>query len=156
MLRRVFLTALALASLGALRPASAQSGVGGWWLFEFNRRRTMMNGELSESDPATIRLALEQHGDSVTGTWQQVSPVEDPAPKPRGLRGTISGGTVRLVSDPSEARIHEMGSERTVKMVTTLEFTVSGDELTGTRKVGMAGEEMDGQEHPFKARREKH
>jgi hypothetical protein len=155
MRRRTVLTALTLLALTIARTADAQGSVAGRWIYEFNRRVTISNGERSESDPVKVRLTLTQHGVSVAGTWQQISPADDPMPKPRGLRGTIAGGTIRLTSDPAEALIQDMGGERKVSMVTTLEFTVSGDELSGTRKVSAAGEMMDGEGRPFRAAREK-
>jgi hypothetical protein len=156
MRRHIVLAAITLVALTVTRAAAAQAGVAGRWIFEFNRRVSNMNGELTESDPAKVRLTLEQRGDSVIGTWQQVSPAEDPMPKPRALRGVIANGKVRLVSEPSEGRVHDGGGEvRKVSVITTLEFTVSGDDLSGTRKAAVAGEEMGGEGLPFKAVRER-
>lgn len=70
--------------------------------------------------------------------------------------GVIADGKVRLVSEPSEGRVHDGGGEaRKVSVITTFEFTVSGDDLSGTRKAAVAGEEMGGEGLPFKAVRER-
>ena len=153
--RRMIFTTLALVAVVAARSVAAQGNVTGQWMFEYNRRVSNINGELTESDPVRVRLTLEQRGDSVTGSWLQVSPVDDPMPMPRALRGLAANGNVRLVSEPSEGRVQDGGGERKVSMTTTLEFSVNGDELVGTRKVTAAEGEMVGDGRPFKAVREK-
>ena len=156
MLSRTVVSILALVALAATHPAGAQMGVSGRWVFEFNRRVSNMNGEITESDPAKVRLTLEQRGDTVTGTWQQVSPTEDPMPKARALHGVVANGRVRLVTEPGEGRVLDMGNgERKISVVTTLEFTLNGDEISGTRKSAIDGEEMGGEGRPFRAVREK-
>ena len=155
MSRRMIFTTLALVASITARSGAAQGTVTGQWMFEYNRRVSNINGELTESDPVRVRLTLEQRGDSVTGSWLQVSPVDDPMPKSRSLRGLAANGTVRLVSEPSEGRIQDGGGERKVSMTTSLEFSVSGDELVGTRRVTSSEGEMVGDGRPFKAVREK-
>lgn len=123
--------------IGLATPAAAQT-VSGNWITEFDRILRNENGTVSGGgEKARARLALQQKGDSVVGTWQLISAVPPgrPAPAVRNLRGTIAGDKVTLVSDPSEARLNRDGQESVVKMTTTYEFTIGKDALKGSMVV---------------------
>lgn len=151
--------ALALAALALALPngASAQrpSPVAGTWIAEFVRGVRIANGQEEAVEKGKARVTLEQHGDSVTGTWVTIDPLPAGGPKPRALRGTIANGTVRLVSDPFEATMNQNGAESKVKITTTYEFTVAGDAVTGTMRSTSADGAVTMDPRPFNAAREK-
>ena len=131
------------------------SGVAGRWIVDFNRTMRNENGVMTAGDPARARITFEQRGDSVLGTWVLLSPMEDPMPPARQLKGVIASGAVRVVSDPSPARVRDESGEREIKIITTYEFKVDGDALTGTSQ----SRPLDGGDgpppRPFAAKREK-
>ena len=139
--------------LCASATADAQT-VAGRWIIDFNRSIRNENGVVTEGDPARARMTLEQHGDSVTGTWALISPVEDPMPAPRGLRGTIANGEVHLVSDPFSARVRDESGEREIKVRATYVFRLDGDVLRGTQLTRPEGVEDGPPARPFLAKRE--
>ena len=135
--------------------AQAQSGVAGRWIIDFNRTMRNENGVMTAGDPARARITFEQRGDSVLGVWVLISPVEDPMPAPRHLKGIISNGTVRVVSDPSTARVRDDSGEREIKITTTYEFKVDGDALTGTSQARPVDGGDGPPPRPFAAKRER-
>ncbi|MFN8580656.1 MAG: hypothetical protein U0163_06710 [Gemmatimonadaceae bacterium] len=145
---------VAVALLGSVTAPSRAQGVGGQWIIDFNRRVQNMNGVISESDPARARMTLEVRGDSVTGTWVLISPVEVQMPAPRTLRGTIANGEVHLVSDPFVVRMREDGEEREMKLRTSYSFKLEAGELRGTQVSRPEGQDDGPPPRPFVAKRE--
>ena len=140
---------------GVAASATAQeSGLSGKWITEFDRGVRNNNGEVSSTgEKAKARLTLVQNGDSITGTWELVSPrPPNGGPPPRQLRGTISGGQGTLVSE-GMMRVNKDGAVSSLKMKTTYLFAAKGDELSGTMQMNVE-EDGDLPIRPFSARRE--
>ena len=141
---------------GIAASAAAQgSGLSGKWITEFERGMRNNNGAMATTgEKAKARLTLVQVGDSVTGTWELISPLPpNGGPPPRQLRGTIAGGTVSLVTE-GMVRVNRNGEVSELKMKTTYAFTSKGDELSGTMQVNVE-EDGDLPVRPFSAWREK-
>jgi hypothetical protein len=147
---------LALAALMALlaRPAMGQASVAGTWIAEFEHRIRDENGEVS-ADKGKARIVFEVKGDSVFGTWAVLTPPPEPGMKPRHLRGTIANGRVRVAGEPVDAVLNVNGSESHVSMVTTYDFAVNGDALTGTAEIKSGDGSMPPMSRPFSASRVK-
>ncbi len=156
MLRQYRLAAVAV-TLVLPAALQAQGGVAGKWIVDFHRSVRNENGVMTTGDPARARMTFEQRGDSVFGTWVLLSPVEDPMPAPRHLKGAITNGAVRVVSDPSPARVRDESGEREIKITTTYEFKVNGggDELSGTQQSRPVAGGDGPPPRPFAAKREK-
>jgi hypothetical protein len=103
----------------------------------------------------TTRIVFEVRGDSVFGTWTVLTPAPGPRAKPLRLRGAFGNGRVRVSGEPVDAVINENGNESHVSMVTTYDFSVSGDTLTGTAEIKAVGGAMPAMSRPFSAAREK-
>ena len=146
----------ALAALMALfaRPAMGQASVAGTWIAEFEHRIRNENGEVS-ADKGKARIVFEVKGDSVFGTWTVLTPAPEPGAKPRHLRGTIANGRVRVSGEPVDAVVNENGNESHVSMVTTYDFAVNGDALTGSAEIRAVGGAMPSMLRPFSAARVK-
>ena len=148
--------AIAILALAATRTVAAQGSATGKWIFEFNRRVMEENGERTESEPARVRLTLDVQGDSVIGNWQLISADGVPVTAPlRPVHGHALNGKFRVETAPNESVMQDNSGEHIVKTTTVLEFTVSGDELSGTRAVLGADGSGAGEARPFKAVREK-
>ena len=147
---------LALAALLTIlaRPVLAQSTIAGTWIADFEHHLRNENGEVS-SEKGKARILFEVRGDSVFGTWTVLSPAPAPGLTPRHLRGTFGGGRVRVVADPIDALVNVNGSVTAVSMITTYEFTVNGDSLTGTAEIKAVDGSLPGMSRPFSAAREK-
>ena len=155
-MHRLIRVAFAILAIAATRTVAAQGTVTGKWIFEFNRRVMEENGERSESDLAQVRLTLDVQGDSVIGNWQLISADGTPVTAPqRRVHGHALNGKFRVETEPNESVMRDNSGEHTVKTTTVLEFTVSGDELSGTRAVLGADGSRAGEARPFKAVREK-
>jgi hypothetical protein len=130
-----FSCAAAFAALLVFAPGAQAQGVTGKWNVEYDMRiRSGMGGDEVE-ERGKARLTLEQHGDSVTGTWLMTSPAPPPgtAAQPlRTIRGTVSGKTVKFSSGPAEATINRNGDITKVQVMTDYEATIDGDTLAGT------------------------
>jgi hypothetical protein len=125
----------ALAALLLIAPGARAQGVTGRWNVEFDSRMAMSpGGEPVVEDRAKARLTLEQHGDSISGSWLMTSPppAGRPAPTQRQVRGIISGKTIRFTTGPTEATINRNGEESKVQVITDYEATIDGDKLAGT------------------------
>jgi hypothetical protein len=146
----------ALAVLIALfaRPAMGQASVAGTWIAEFEHRIRDENGEVS-ADKGKARIVFEVKGDSVFGTWTVVTPAPEAGAKPRHLRGTIANGRVRVAGEPVDAVMNVNGNESRVSMITTYDFAVNGDALTGTAEIRSADGSMPAMSRPFSAARVK-
>lgn len=126
-MRRLFL----VAALAAAPFATAAAQVSGTWSVEYVRGVRNLNGE-EEVLRGKAKVWLQQKGDSVTGTWEQV----DPAPRQAGARkvwGVVSNGTVKLQAEPTEAIRNENGVEEKVKIFNSYELRIDGDTVTGTQ-----------------------
>lgn len=147
---------LALVALLALfaRPAMGQASVAGSWIADFEHKIRNENGEVS-ADKGKASIVFEVKGDSVFGTWTVLTPPPEPGTKPRHLRGTIAHGRVRVAGEPVDAVLNVNGNQSHVSMVTTYDFTVSGDALTGTAEIRAADGSMPAMSRPFSAARAK-
>lgn len=124
---RSITTAAALVVVLATQ-ASAQA-FDGKWITEIARRMENVNGVMTESDKAKVRITLRQQGDSLFGTWAMV---EAPAGTPsRELRGTVSERKATLSMQVEGIR-NMNGVADTVRVTVVYEFTLSGDRLEGT------------------------
>ena len=103
-----------------------------------------------------MRLTLDVQGDSVIGNWQLISADGVPVTVPqRSVHGHALNAKFRVETEPNESVMRDNSGEHIVKTTTVLEFTVSGDELSGTRAVLGADGSGAGEARPFKAVREK-
>ena len=152
MKRPSFHIALVMMTLFTGAPLLAQgAGVTGTWITEFDRMMRNEGGSVTTGDKTRARLALQQKGDSVIGTFEVLAPGDAPRP-PRQLRGTIAGDRVMLTSE-FEARVNRNGEESTRTITVVYDLTVKGDILEGTM-TNRSGD-MDMPPRPFTATREK-
>jgi hypothetical protein len=154
MLRLVAALSLALVGL-APRPGTAQSGLAGTWITEFDIGIRNENGVETSMGKRQATLILAVAGDSVTGTWQPKGDGNGPAPSALHVRGTRSGAKVALAGDPVERTVSINGDDQRVKMMTTWSFELRGDTLEGTTRTRALDGSFEGTDRPFTAKREK-
>lgn len=125
---------IAVAAMLAVVPAAARAqtaaaSAAGTFVFEQTLRFRDASGGMEERK-GEAHLKLELKGDSVIGQWQLI--VDGRDIKPIQLHGTLSGGTIRLISGPQQARLQGDGGERTIQTYQEYLLTVSGDEIAGS------------------------
>ncbi len=128
-----FSSAAAFAALLIVAP-SVHAQVAGKWNVEYDMRiRSGMGGDEVE-ERGKARLTLEQHGDSLSGTWLMTSapPPGTSAQPQRPIRGTVSGKTIKFSAGPAEATINRNGDITKVQVITDYEGTIDGDKIAGT------------------------
>lgn len=150
--RRVLLAVCALAIFVSPRPVRGQE-LTGTWTSEVPVRVAATNGSEQVEQTATVTLSLQQHGDSVHGTWQ-MSPLPDrPNPPARQLRGVVHDGRI-VLTDTTEAMIRRNGEPpSSVTMINTLELRLDGDRLSGTQSARSADGMVSTQPRAFTATR---
>ena len=146
MVRSIAVFGLALA---VAAPAQAQA-IEGAWITEFDRMMRNEGGTVSTGDKTRAKMSLQRKGDSVTGTWEVISPSSTPAVA-RQLRGTIAGNKVSLTTQ-FEARVNLNGEESARKITVVYDLTLNGDKLEGT--MTNKGPNGDMPARPFSAWRE--
>jgi hypothetical protein len=148
----LFTTALALA---LAPPASAQGSIAGSWITEFPIRLRVINGVESSDGVGQARLTLRLKGDSVLGTWVEITHGAGQPARTRALRGTLVGGRARVETDPPDERVlRDNEGERRVQMRTLYDFTAHGDSLQGTEQNIAADHSSVAHSRPFSAKRE--
>lgn len=149
----VVLCAAALA-LAAAPPASAQGTVAGTWIAEFPIGLRVINGVESSDATGRARITLRLKGDSVLGTWQDITGGNRPA-RTRSLRGVLANGRARVETDPPDTRVLFDGTtEQRVQMRTVYDVAAHGDTLEGTEESIAADHSSVGRSRPFHAKRE--
>jgi hypothetical protein len=142
-------------ALAVARPASAQGNVAGDWITEFPLRLRVMNGVESSEGTGRARLTLRLKGDSVLGTWLDITSGAAQPARTRSLRGTMANGRVRVETDPPDTRVLFDGTtEQRVQMRTVFDFTARGDTLEGTEQSIAADHSSVAHSRPFSAKRE--
>jgi hypothetical protein len=136
----------------AAAPLHAQ-GAAGKWSIEYQRGLRNENGEIT---PVMGKgaLTLEVKGDSLVGQLAPEPNDDGTTPPPIRMAGTAAGAQLHLVSYGS-ARINMNGDIQTVKQTLTWDFTIAGDELTGTMVRTMEGHDMPATPSPVKGTRAK-
>ena len=149
---RRFTLALAAAIFISPGPVRGQD-VSGTWTTEVPIQVQNMNGVETVTESATVRITLEQDGETVVGTWQMAPQPDRPNPPARQLSGTVRGAQL-VLTDTSEAHVRR-GNEppMAVRMVNTIDVTLDGDRLTGTQSARSIDGAISGQARPFTATR---
>jgi hypothetical protein len=141
-------------ALAVARPAAAQTNIAGNWITEFPLRLRVINGVESSEGTGRARLTLRLKGDSVLGTWLDITPGGAQPARTRALRGTVANGQVRVETDPPDERVLFDGTtEQRVQMRTVFEFTLHGDALEGTEESIAADHSSVAHSRPFRAKR---
>ena len=142
-------------ALAAVRPAPAQDNVAGSWITEFPIRLRVINGVESSDGVAQARMTLRLKGDSVLGTWQDITRGAGQSARTRTLRGTIVNGRARVETDPPDERVlRDAEGEQRVMMRTVYDFTAQGDTIKGTEQSIAADHSSVAHSRPFSASRE--
>ena len=150
-------TALLVATLAfaAAGPLSAQAGVAGSWIMDFPIGLRVINGVESSTGTGQARMTLTVTGDSVHGTWRDITRGTTQPARPRTLLGTIAKGRVRVETDPpDEGVIRDAEGEQHVRMRRIYDFTARGDSLLGTEQSINADDGTVAHSRAFSARRE--
>ena len=131
MTRFVIAAVAALAVAPATALAQTAAPVRGTFVFE---QSLMFRDGANAMQPqkAEAHLTLEQKGDSVIGTWQVVVVDNSRTIKPMELRGTVKDGTIKLRTEPREARLQGPNGETTIETYQEYVLTIRGDEIVGT------------------------
>jgi hypothetical protein len=160
---------VAVAFIAASRSAFAQTKVDGRWIVQYEHETRGLHAGTPQLVTDSARITLRQRADSVLGEWQAIVPAGDTPARPRVLRGTIRGETVRLEIDPSvqesDGYFAEIGREIVdflkehihgiPPMITHLELTVRGDALSGSRWSASADASTETTHHPLRGARER-
>lgn len=152
LLRGVLAATLVLA---VARTATAQDNVAGRWITDFPLRLRVINGVESSEGTGHARLTLRLKGDSVLGTWQDITAGAAQPPRSKTLRGTVVNGRVRVETDPPDERVlRDAEGERQVMMRTLYDVAARGDSLVGTEQSIAADHSSVAYSRPFSATRE--
>ncbi len=155
MLKGIARVSLLAAMLAAPRIALAQATLAGKWNTDFDTGIRNENGEIRSLGKRAATMTLTVKGDSVLGTWQIAAEGTSASPAPIHLKGTKTGNTVQLRSDPVERTVNMGDGPQQVKMIAIYKFELNGDALTGTAQNSSGDGQFDGPEMPFAAKRAK-
>lgn len=151
-MRRPFGLLLVLAS-GFAIPLSAQAAVAGTWFTEFDAQVRIVNGAVSTTK-GHARIELRVSGDSIHGTWQNLTATGSADGAARELAGAVtSTGAHFAATKPSQIVRREMDSETHTQVIMQYDVAVHGDSLIGTEQWVAVDHSSQGETRRFTATR---
>lgn len=150
--RRPLIALAAVAIFVGPGPVRAQE-FSGTWTAEVPVRIGNDNGVETVEETATVTITLVQTGAGVEGTWQMSPRPDNPAPRPRTLRGAVRDGRV-VLTDTVTAMLRRDGELPTdVQMINTLDLRIEKDRLVGTESARSTDGRVTTEPRPFSATR---
>ena len=144
---------IAVLSSVCVIPLSAQATIAGTWFTEFDAQVRIVNGAVSTTK-GHARLELRLSGDSISGTWQNLTAAGAADGPARTLTGAVTSSRAHFAATkPSEIVRREMDNETHTQVIMNYDVAVHGDSLVGTEQWVAVDHASQGQARRFTATR---